>query len=60
MYPNVECVIISGVTAAAIKIAFDTWRDQWVSRGNSERAVVVSATMFGVTDLIVFYFRITN
>ena len=57
MYPNVECVIISGATAAAIKIAFDIWRDQWLARGNKQRAVVVNATMFGNTDLIVFYFN---
>lgn len=57
MYPNVECAIISGATAKAIKIAFDAWRLQWQSQGNHEKATVVSCTMFGVTDLIVFYFR---
>jgi len=53
---NVECVIISGATAAAIKIEFDLWREQWFPFGNHQRANVVSATMFGVTDLIVFYY----
>ena len=53
---NVECVIISGATAAAIKIAFDLWRGQWYAMGNKQRATVVSATMFGATDLIVFYY----
>ena len=53
---NVECVIISGATAAAIKIAFDTWREQWYPFGNKQRAIVISCTMFGVTDLIVFYY----
>lgn len=57
---NVECVIISGATAAAIKIAFDLWRGQWYPFGKRQRATVISATMFGVTDLIVFYYLNEN
>jgi len=53
---NVECVIITGATAAAIKINFDLWREQWFAQGNRKRATVVSASMFGATDLIVFYY----
>jgi hypothetical protein len=56
MYPNVECVVISGASAAAIKIAFDNWRDQWKAKGNKQNTIVISASMFAATDLIVFYY----
>ena len=53
---NVECQIIPGATAAAIQIAFDAWRQQWEARGNKKKATVIGCTMFGVTDLIIFYY----
>lgn len=57
---NVECVVISGVTAAAIKTGFDAWRNAFVPFGNLEKAEVISCAMFGVTDLIVFYYLETS
>jgi len=53
---NVKCVILTGANALEIKTAFDLWREQWFPLGNKQRATVVSATMFGLTDLIVFYY----
>jgi hypothetical protein len=53
---NVLCTVISGATAAAIKTAFETWRNAFEGVGNLDRAEVVCCTMFGTTDLIVFYY----
>jgi len=53
---NVECKIIPGVTAATIKNDFDTWRNSFETYGNKKKLTVISCTMFGVTDLIVFYY----
>jgi len=53
---NVECQIIPGATANAIKTAFDTWRNSFEAFGNKTKLTVISCTMFGVTDLIVFYY----
>ena len=53
---NIECTVISGASAAAIKIAFDLWRNQFEPHGNKGKSIVVSCAMFGATDLIVFYY----
>jgi len=50
------CTIISGATAAAIKTAFDTWYNSGDEYGNTNYPVIVSTSMFGVTDLIVIYY----
>lgn len=52
---HVECVVISGATANAIKTAFDQWYQRGEPFGNWNEKVVISVTMFGVTDLLVFY-----
>jgi len=56
-YPNIECQIITGATAAAIKTAFDTWKQSFATIfQHSRRPIIVSISMFSVTDLIVFYY----
>lgn len=52
---NVECVVISGASAAAIKTGFDAWREKFLPLGQTKKAEVISCAMFGATDLIVFY-----
>jgi len=56
--PQVECVVLDGITADAIKTAFDDWNRLFWPYGNDKKKVVLSATMFGVTNLIVFYYVI--
>lgn len=54
--PNVECAIITGATAAAIKTAFDIWKNTTPPFRPEKKKIVISCAMFGVTDLIVFYY----
>lgn len=51
-----QSVIITGATAAAIKTAFDNWYLRGQEFNSIKYPVIVSATMFGVTDLIVIYY----
>lgn len=56
--PLVECVILTGASAEAIKDAFDAWNRQFWPFGNQKKKMIVSCTMFGVSALIVFYYVI--
>jgi hypothetical protein len=52
--PYTRCIVFTAATAAAIKLAYDVWYEGEIGNGR-DVPVVISATMFGVTDLIVFY-----
>lgn len=54
---NYECVVITGATSAVLKQNFDIWNKGGQNfNPEMKRKIIVSATMYNATDMIVIYF----
>ena len=50
------CKVITGITADAVRTAFDAWQNLHVSQGGESKITVVSTAMYDNSNLLVFYY----
>jgi hypothetical protein len=58
MGKTVLCEVIEGITADAMRLAFDTWNVGGEATGRKSKKMIVSVVLFDATHLLVFYYSV--